>query len=138
MLQEATVGGQGDVIWLLALASSDSAAPIGIRSKAPVRENWSAFRSGGSLRIRGARPGADGLPSVRENLAWGPGPRAAQALMLATRARAVLDGRLSPSLDDVLALAAPVLRHRMALSFAARADGVKLADVIAELKASLG
>ena len=88
--------------------------------------------------VRGARPGADGLPSVRENLAWGPGPRAAQALMLATRARAVLDGRLSPSLDDVLALAAPVLRHRMALSFAARADGVKLAVVIAELKASLG
>jgi MoxR-like ATPase len=88
--------------------------------------------------VRGARPSADGLPSVRNNLAWGPGPRAAQALMLATRARAVLDGRLSPSLDDVLALAEPVLRHRMALSFAARADGVNLSDVIAELKASLG
>ena len=88
--------------------------------------------------VRGARPSADGLASVRNNLAWGPGPRAAQALMLATRARAVLDGRLSPSLDDVLALAEPVLRHRMALSFAARADGVKLSDVIAELKASLG
>ena len=88
--------------------------------------------------VRGARPGEGGLPAVRENLAWGPGPRAAQALMLATRARAVLDGRLSPSLDDVLALAEPVLRHRMALSFAARADGVKLSDVIAELKASLG
>jgi len=88
--------------------------------------------------VRGARPSEDGLASVRNNLAWGPGPRAAQALMLATRARAVLDGRLSPSLDDVLALAEPVLRHRMALSFAARADGVKLADVIAELKASLG
>ena len=92
--------------------------------------------------VRGARPsssgsGPDGLPTVRDNLAWGPGPRAAQALMLATRARAVLDGRLSPSLDDVLALAEPVLRHRMALSFAARADGVKLADVIGELKASL-
>jgi len=88
--------------------------------------------------VRGGRPSEDGLASVRNNLAWGPGPRAAQALMLATRARAVLDGRLSPSLDDVLALAEPVLRHRMALSFAARADGVKLADVIAELKASLG
>ena len=88
--------------------------------------------------VRGARPSADGLASVRDNLAWGPGPRAAQALMLASRARAVLDGRLSPSLDDVLALAEPVLRHRMALSFAARADGVKLGEVIAELKASLG
>jgi MoxR-like ATPase len=64
--------------------------------------------------------------------------RAAQALMLASRARAVLDGRLSPSLDDVLALAEPVLRHRMALNFAARAEGAKLADVIAALKADLG
>ena len=88
--------------------------------------------------VRGARPGETGLREVRENLAWGPGPRAAQALMLATRARAVLDGRLSPSVDDVLALAEPVLRHRMALSFAARADGVKLGEVIAALKASIG
>ncbi|HEV7457630.1 MAG TPA: MoxR family ATPase [Roseococcus sp.] len=88
--------------------------------------------------VRGARPSEDGLREVRENLAWGPGPRAAQALMLATRARAVLDGRLSPSVEDVLALAEPVLRHRMALSFSARADGVKLAEVIAALKASIG
>ena len=88
--------------------------------------------------VRGARPETASLPIVRDNLAWGPGPRAAQALMLASRARAVLDGRLSPSLDDVLALAEPVLRHRMALNFAARAEGAKLADVIAALKADLG
>jgi len=87
--------------------------------------------------VRGARPAEGGLPEVRNNLAWGPGPRAAQALMLATRARAVLDGRLSPSVEDVLALAEPVLRHRMALSFSARADGVKLPEVIAALKASI-
>jgi MoxR-like ATPase len=85
-----------------------------------------------------ARPETASLPIVRDSLAWGPGPRAAQALMLASRARAVLDGRLSPSLDDVLALAEPVLRHRMALNFAARAEGAKLADVIAALKADLG
>jgi MoxR-like ATPase len=88
--------------------------------------------------VRGARPQESGLEAVRKHLAWGPGPRAAQALMLATRARAVLDGRLAPSLDDVRALAEPVLRHRMALSFSARADGVKLPDVIAALKASIG
>jgi MoxR-like ATPase len=98
--------------------------------------------------VRSARPTPDGpmshgptsgtLREVRESLAWGPGPRAAQALMLATRARAVLDGRLSPSVDDVLALAEPVLRHRMALSFGARSDGVKLSEVIAVLKASIG
>ena len=63
----------------------------------------------------------------------GPGPRAAQALMLACRARALLDGRLAPSMDDVVALARPVLRHRMALNFSARADGVVLAEVIDRL-----
>jgi len=50
----------------------------------------------------------------------------------------VLDGRLSPSVEDVIALAEPVLRHRMALNFSARADGVVLADVIAALKAEVG
>jgi MoxR-like ATPase len=57
--------------------------------------------------------------------------------MLATRARALLDGRLAPSVDDVLALAAPILRHRMALTFAARADGVTIGHVIDRLCAPL-
>ncbi len=84
--------------------------------------------------VRGARPDGSPLAMVRQHLAWGPGPRAAQALMLATRARAVLEGRLAPSVEDVLALAEPVLRHRMALNFSARAEGITLADVIATLK----
>jgi MoxR-like ATPase len=88
--------------------------------------------------VRGARPDSSPLEAVRKQLAWGPGPRAAQALMLATRARAVMDGRLAPSVEDVLALAEPVLRHRMALNFSARADGVALGDVIGMLKAQLG
>ena len=88
--------------------------------------------------VRGARPEHSTDPMIRKQLAWGPGPRAAQALMLATRARAVLDGRLAPSIEDVLALAAPVLRHRMALNFSARADGVQIAEVIETLKAKLG
>lgn len=88
--------------------------------------------------VRSARPETTSLETVRQNLSWGPGPRAAQALMLATRARAVLDGRLAPSIDDVIALAEPVLRHRMALTFAARADGARLSEVIDALKASLG
>jgi MoxR-like ATPase len=87
--------------------------------------------------VRGARPDTATLPAVKEHLSWGPGPRAAQALMLATRARAVLDGRLSPSVEDVIALAEPILRHRMALGFAARADGIKLTEVIGALKADL-
>jgi len=80
--------------------------------------------------VRGGRPEAALNDTVRRTVAWGPGPRAAQALMLACRARAVMDGRLSPSLEDVAALAQPTLRHRMALNFAARADGVALAGVI--------
>jgi MoxR-like ATPase len=83
--------------------------------------------------VRAGRPDSSDLEEVRRNVAWGPGPRASQALMLASRARAVLDGRYSPSVDDVLALAHPVLRHRMALNFAARADGVTLNDVINRL-----
>ena len=87
--------------------------------------------------VRSARPGPDATAEVNRLVAWGPSPRAAQALMLGARARALLQGRLSPSLDDVAALLAPVLRHRMALTFAARADGRTVADVIATLKAGI-
>jgi MoxR-like ATPase len=88
--------------------------------------------------VRGGRPETSEDDLVRRNVAWGPGPRAAQALMLASRARALLDGRLAPSIDDVVALARPVLRHRMALTFSARADGVLLPDVIDRLVERLG
>jgi MoxR-like ATPase len=83
--------------------------------------------------VRSARP-EPGTP-LAEKLIWGPGPRASQALMLAARAKALIDGRLSPSMDDVIALAQPVLKHRMALSFAARAEGETLANIIAGLTA---
>ena len=87
--------------------------------------------------VRAGRPDSSDIPEVRQHVAWGPGPRASQALMLAIRARAILDGRLAPSIDDVLALAHPVLRHRMALNFAARADGVTIDRVIDRLCAPL-
>jgi len=87
--------------------------------------------------VRSARPGPD-AGDIGKLIAWGPSPRASQALMLLTRARALLDGRLSPSIDDVLALAEPVLKHRMALTFAARADGETVEGVIAKLKARIG
>ncbi len=80
--------------------------------------------------VRGARPGADLAPDAARDIAWGPGPRAAQSLMLAVRARALLTGRYAPSLDDVAALAVPVLKHRMALTFEARARRRAVADVI--------
>jgi MoxR-like ATPase len=84
--------------------------------------------------VRAARPSEEG----EKLIAWGPGPRASQSLMLAVRARALLDGRLAPSVDDVLDLAEPVLKHRMALTFTARAEGRTIPDVIKQLKTRIG
>ena len=81
--------------------------------------------------VRACRPSEDEGHALQGTLAWGPGPRAAQSLMLMVRARALLQGRLAPTIADVRALAQPVLGHRMALTFAARARGDSLADVIA-------
>jgi MoxR-like ATPase len=86
--------------------------------------------------VRAARPG-EGDPELSRGVGWGPGPRAAQALMLAARARALVDGRLSPSLTDIEALAEPTLKHRMALTFAARADGETVSGVIERLVAKI-
>ena len=86
--------------------------------------------------VRSARPGAEGPEQAY--IAWGPGPRASQALMLAVRARALLDGRYAPSLDDVVALAEPVLKHRMALTFAARAERQSVTGIIRRLTERLG
>ena len=83
--------------------------------------------------VRTGRPDSTDLDDVKRHVAWGPGPRASQALMLGIRARALLEGRLAPSIDDVLALAAPTLRHRMALNFGARADGVTITDIVNRL-----
>jgi MoxR-like ATPase len=87
--------------------------------------------------VRSARPGEEG-GELGKLIAWGPSPRASQALMLAVRARALLEGRYAPSIDDVLALAEPVLKHRMALTFAARAEGETIPAVIGRLKAKIG
>src|SRR6187455_2081172 len=86
--------------------------------------------------VRAARPDPDA--DSEKLIAWGPGPRASQSLMLAVRARALLDGRLAPSIDDVLDLAEPVLKHRMALTFSARAEGRTIPDVIRQLKTRIG
>jgi MoxR-like ATPase len=86
--------------------------------------------------VRSARPG-HGNASTDKNVAWGPGPRAGQALMLCARARALYEGRLAPSIDDVYSLAEPVLEHRMALTFPARAEGMTVRDVIASLVSDL-
>lgn len=85
------------------------------------------------LLVREGRPETTSIESVRRHISWGPGPRAAQAFMLACRARALLDGRYAPSVDDVIALAPPVLSHRMDMKYSARAEGVTLEQVIADM-----
>ncbi|HWP42796.1 MAG TPA: MoxR family ATPase, partial [Blastocatellia bacterium] len=75
--------------------------------------------------IRATRPGtADALPYANEWVKWGAGPRAGQALLLGAKARALLDGRLTVSLDDVRSLAPAVLRHRIILNFRAESQGI--------------
>jgi MoxR-like ATPase len=127
---------------LLATTGADEAAPAAVLTAESLREAQMLVRRmpiGESVveailtLVRAARPDTATDTALRRHLAWGPGPRAAQALMLATRARALLDQRLSPSLADVQALARPVLQHRMALTFAARAEGAALPDLIAQL-----
>jgi MoxR-like ATPase len=88
--------------------------------------------------VRAARPGPDADATINDAIAWGPSPRASQALMLGARAKALLDGRLTPSIDDVAELLDPVFKHRMALNFQARADGKTMSQIISHLKSLLG
>jgi MoxR-like ATPase len=127
---------------LLATTFGDEAVPAAICAPADLIEAQKVVRFipvgekvvDAILRlVRAARPDAEGLKDIRESVSWGPGPRASQAFMLAVRARALIDGRLAPSTDDVVALAQPVLRHRMALSFSARAEGLTVSHVIDRL-----
>lgn len=84
------------------------------------------------------RPASAGsVAGIGQFIAWGPGPRATQALSLCVRARALLQGRLAPAIADVRALARPVLQHRMALNFAARAANVRLTALIDNLAKGL-
>ena len=126
--------GDADTVAKAAMTSDDLALTQRLVRRMPVGETIvEAILN----LVRAARPG-DGAGDIVRHIAWGPGPRAAQALMLACRARALVGGRLSPSLDDVAALALPILKHRMALTFAARADGETVPDIIGRLVGRLG
>ncbi len=87
--------------------------------------------------VRAARPGPDAADYINQSVAWGPSPRAAQALMLGTRARALLQGRLAPSVEDVIALLQPVFKHRMALNFTSRAEGGTVSEIVAKLASTI-
>jgi MoxR-like ATPase len=107
---------------LLRLQQLVRAMPVGEKVLASILE-----------LVRSARPGSSHDQRVNQHVAWGPGPRAGQALMLAARARALLRGRLAPAVDDVVALARPALVHRMQLSFGARAEGLDIDSLVDDL-----
>jgi MoxR-like ATPase len=88
--------------------------------------------------VRSARPGTGADAETDRTIAWGPGPRASQSLMMAVRAKALIDGRLAPSVEDVVSLADPILKHRMALSFGARAEGHEVSATIQRLAEAVG
>jgi MoxR-like ATPase len=83
--------------------------------------------------VRATRPAGSSIKEVVDWVRWGAGPRAGQALVLAAKARALLHGRFAATRDDVKSLAAPALRHRMLLSFAAEAERRSPDDVVERL-----
>ena len=84
--------------------------------------------------VRATRPLEPGVPEfITEQISWGAGPRASQALILCAKCRAALQGRLNVSCDDVRHLALPVLRHRISCSFAAEAEGISTDDIVRRL-----
>ena len=84
--------------------------------------------------IRATRPQITTIMSVKKHVGWGAGPRAGQALVLASKARALMHGRLAVTRDDIMALLLPVLSHRVLRNFEAEADGVAIADILVALR----
>ena len=83
---------------------------------------------------RATRPTSPNAPSfVRESVSWGAGPRASQFLILAAKARSILDGRFAAAIEDVSALARPTLQHRLILNYRAEAEGIRAGDVVDRL-----
>jgi len=87
--------------------------------------------------VRATRPGDSTVASIRKHVGWGAGPRAGQALVLASKARALMHGRLAVTRDDIGAMLLPVLAHRVLRNFEAEADGVAIADILAALRSEI-
>lgn len=132
MLLSTTVSTEQEVKALI--TANDLQELQGLVRRMPISEKT---MEGILTLVRNGRPETSSIELVKKYVVWGPGPRASQALSLASRARALIDGRLSPSLDDVLALAKPALQHRMALSFAARAEGVTMDMVLKAMQSGI-
>ena len=99
--------------------------------RVPVADNVIQFAV---KLVRNTRPNSDGAPSyIRDWINWGAGPRASQYLVLGAKTRAILNGRPTPDIEDVKAVAKPVLRHRIVTNFNAEAEGVSTTDIVEKL-----
>jgi MoxR-like ATPase len=87
--------------------------------------------------VRATRPQESSVDSVKKHVGWGAGPRAGQALVLASKARALMHGRLAVTREDIGAMLLPVLAHRVLRNFEAEADGVAIADILAALRSEI-
>jgi MoxR-like ATPase len=87
--------------------------------------------------VSATRPSSSPLEFIKESVDWGAGPRASQFLVLAAKAKAILDGRPTPDIKDVQSLVAPILRHRVLPNFNAEAEGLKIEDILKKLLISI-
>ncbi|WP_305823987.1 AAA family ATPase [Massilia brevitalea] len=87
--------------------------------------------------VRATRPQETTVAAVKKHVGWGAGPRAGQALVLASKARALMQGRLAVTRDDIGAMLMPVLAHRVLRNFEAEADGVAMADILQALRGEI-
>jgi MoxR-like ATPase len=129
----ATTGGHAPVVVPVATGDEIAAGRALVREIAAA-ENVIDYAARLVRATRPAGPSADQVPQpVRQWVKWGAGPRAGQALILGAKARALVDGRAAASLDDIRAVAGPVLRHRLLVNFQAEADGITPDDVVARV-----
>ena len=84
--------------------------------------------------VRNTRPALTTVAAVKQHIGWGAGPRAGQALVLASKARALMQGRLAVTREDIQAMLLPVLAHRVLRNFEAEADGIAIADILQSLR----
>jgi MoxR-like ATPase len=113
------------------LAAEEIAELQGLVRRVPVADEVIAY----AVRLAGAtRPSGETSPQfIRDWVSWGAGPRASQYLILGAKTRAMLEGRYTPAIDDVRAVARPVLRHRIVTNFAAEAENVKPDTIVRRL-----
>ncbi len=129
IVQATTAGKEPDLAQVI--SKKNLIAYQDLVRRVPVAENVIEF----AVDLVGStRPDSEQAPDfIREWIEWGAGPRASQYLILGAKARAILDGRPTPDIEDIKALTLPVLRHRIITNFNAEAEGLSTDDILTKL-----